>query len=119
MATQGIDAGLAAALVYAVAVRLILGHVAHPARSIRVLPVVLLNDSMLVLVAWLTAGAWTGIFVALMMAPLLGAQFYVRGSSDSFSSEFLIGLSGGFSGGIIATLVSGMSIGPAMAVPSS
>ena len=110
----GIDAGLAAVLVYAVAVRLTSKHSPHPARSIRVLPVVLLNYSMLVLVAWLTAGAWTGIFVIMIAVTLLGAQLYVRASPDSFSSEFLIGVSGGFSGGVIATLVTGMPIGPAI-----
>jgi len=110
----GIDAGLAAALVYAVAVRLTWLHSEYPERSIRVLLVVLVNDSMLILVTWLTAGRWTGIFVTIIAAALFGAQFYVRGSQDSFSSEFLSGLSGGFSGGIIATLVTGMSVGPAM-----
>jgi len=110
----GIDAGLAAALVYAVALRLIWLHSEHSKRSIRVLPVVFVNDSMLVLVAWLTAGGWTGIFATTIAAMLFGAQFYVRGSSNSFSSEFLSGLSGGFSSGIIVTLVTGMSIGPAI-----
>ena len=110
----GIDAGLAVALVYAVAVSLIWQHFRHPERSIRVLFVVFVNGGMLILVAWLTTGVWDAIFVTTIATALFGAQFYVRGSSDSFSSEFLTGLSGGFSGGVIATLVTGMQLGPAL-----
>lgn len=114
----GIDAGLATALFYSVAVKLAWHRSEDPARSIKVLPVVFLNYCTIIAFSWFAAGALVGCLIGAASISLFSLQFYLRGSMNSFSSEFLSDLAGGLSGGtmtaILTNVPSGLMVGIAI-----
>lgn len=107
----GIDAGLATALFYSVAVKLAWRQSEDPTRSIKVLPIVFLNYCTIAAVSWFVAGALSGGLISIASIFLFSVQFYLRESMDSFSSELLSGVAGGLSGGAMAAILSNVPLG--------
>ena len=114
----GIDAGLATALFFSVAVHLAWRQSGHPVDPIRVFPVVCLNYCTIAVVSWFVAGALTGSLISVTSIIFLGIQFHLRRAADNFGSEFLCGLALGSSSGamtaILTTVPSGVMIGSAV-----